>query len=189
MKMIFLSSDHYRKDVVTIDCYYPTRFWTEIPETQCQFSKAIIRLKENDDDALRYFYSRVEPLLGDDFTVVVIPPHEAYEENNPKPLSGVSRLALAVARVPKNRVDGTTCLRRVITVQKKAFGGNRSEVDEMNSIRVFNPNLVSGRDVLLIDDVRTSGCSINACRHLLMKADARDVRALALGQTTNWTNQ
>lgn len=55
----------------------------------------------------------------------------------------------------------------------------------MNSIRVEHAELIQGREVLLLDDVTTSGNSLVACRQLLLEAGAARVKYMALGRTTH----
>jgi ComF family protein len=47
---------------------------------------------------------------------------------------------------------------------------------------VPRPTLVSGRSVLLVDDVRTTGSTLPACANVLLRAGARDVRTLVVAQ-------
>lgn len=56
-------------------------------------------------------------------------------------------------------------------------------VVELESISV-NPNMtVEGDVVLIVDDVTTSGASLEACRNILLEHGARRVAMLALGQS------
>jgi predicted amidophosphoribosyltransferase len=55
----------------------------------------------------------------------------------------------------------------------------------LDSIKVVKPDLIKGRRVLLLDDVKTSGNSLIACKELLLKAGAKEVVMVALGRTTH----
>lgn len=44
-------------------------------------------------------------------------------------------------------------------------------------------HLIKGKNVLLLDDVRTTGNSLSACKQVLEEAGALTVQCLALGQT------
>jgi competence protein ComFC len=47
------------------------------------------------------------------------------------------------------------------------------------------PNLVKGRSILVIDDVTTTGATINACSEALLQAGAREVFALTLARAAH----
>ncbi|EFO2411574.1 phosphoribosyl transferase [Escherichia coli] len=55
----------------------------------------------------------------------------------------------------------------------------------MSSIRVRGGNLM-GRNVLLLDDVKTTGGSLSACFYLLESAGAGVIMPLALLETANY---
>ncbi len=51
-----------------------------------------------------------------------------------------------------------------------------------NSYRVKKPNSVAGRDILLIDDVTTTGATLQAAAKVLRKAGAKKVNALVFAK-------
>lgn len=74
-------------------------------------------------------------------------------------------------------------LQRQFSVEKLAYGGSRNESVHLNSIRL-NPNMSVAKDVvLLVDDVTTSGASLEACRKILLANGAERVAMLTLGQS------
>jgi predicted amidophosphoribosyltransferase len=50
-------------------------------------------------------------------------------------------------------------------------------------MRVIDLDAIRGRDVLLLDDVTTTGNSLQSARAHLIAADARSVKMAALGKT------
>ncbi len=76
-------------------------------------------------------------------------------------------------------------LYRHTEVQKLSGGGARSLQIHLDSIRVSHRHLIQGRDVLLLDDIATTGFSLCACRLLLLKAGAASVRMFALAKTVH----
>jgi ComF family protein len=43
-------------------------------------------------------------------------------------------------------------------------------------------SMIAGRNVVLVDDVRTTGATLNACAHVLKDAGAKEVRALTVAR-------
>ena len=72
-------------------------------------------------------------------------------------------------------------LKRHKTVEKQATGGPRSIEIHLNSIRVKGD--VNGKIVCILDDVWTSGCTMNACVQLLEEKGAKEVYTLIIGKT------
>ncbi len=80
-----------------------------------------------------------------------------------------------------NFVNAKNVLFRHTTVQKSATGGQRSKRVHLESIDVVGN--IEGKTVFLFDDITTTGCSLLACKELLLDAGAAKVAMIALGQT------
>lgn len=140
-------------------------------------SGRILDFKEARADAIEEFRAKIDPILGSDFCLCVIPSH------NPAKGPGPLHTLAAQLTGKMNRTNASSCLVRHTLIPKLATGGNRDKQVHLDSIRVDHSELVNGRSVLLIDDVMTSGGSINACIELLRGAGAAEVRGLCLGKT------
>jgi predicted amidophosphoribosyltransferase len=140
------------------------------------YSGFLLDLKENQTGAVERFHTSLEKIVAPDIPVAIVPSHDPA-----KTTSGLRALAQKLAA--SDRIDATSCLVRTKKIDKLAHGGDRSIEVHLASIVVANPKLIQGRDVLLLDDVTTSGNSLEACRQLLMKAGANRVQKLALGKT------
>lgn len=78
------------------------------------------------------------------------------------------------------------CLERTRTVPSAhREGGDRSISGHMSTIRVKGGNL-RGRNVLLLDDVKTTGGSLSACFYLLESAGAGVTIPLSLLETATY---
>jgi predicted amidophosphoribosyltransferase len=138
------------------------------------FSRRILDLKNKKDIGINYFYNRLVSNLSDDFVIITIPSHST--ENK---ISGIEILVKRLCT--KNIIDGTKYLRRTATIQKLAHGGNRSYNIQYNTIEVTAD--VKNKTILLLDDVKTTGNSMNAAKNKLLQAGAKQVYTLALAHT------
>ena len=69
-----------------------------------------------------------------------------------------------------DRIDGSSCLIRKNTIQQlKMKGSDRSKKVHFDSIEPNYIDIFKNKDVLLIDDVVTSGNSLDACSEILKK--------------------
>ena len=84
-------------------------------------------------------------------------------------------LRLPLDEVSVMRVSGTEKYRAGLDVK-----GRRDTV--AGAFKVVHPRLVAGEDVLLVDDVFTTGATVSACAEVLAEAGARSVFVLTIGR-------
>ena len=82
-------------------------------------------------------------------------------------------------------VNRANPLRRHTTVQKRSTGGSRSVESVLASVEVIGGALSQGAHVVLLDDVMTTGGSLEGCTSLLYKAGASGVWPCALLRTAD----
>lgn len=143
------------------------------------YSNQILRLKDNLDWAVQRFYDQLSPLIIAKELCFCYVPSSTKEKRN----TGIRRLAMKLAALHQ-RTDATACLIRTKTIPKAALGGERSREIQLDSLIINQATLIAGKTVILLDDVTTTGTSMEACRDLLLVAGAKTVYCLALGQTT-----
>ena len=139
-----------------------------------RYSGRILDLKDGNKGAVDYFFKRVDPTLRKGIAIVAFPSKEPDNY-----ASGLYPLCERLAR--NGRIDASRCLKRLYEVEKRTQGGSRSIQASLDSIEVVNVHLIRGRNVLLLDDVTTSGNSLKAGRQLLLEAGASYVQCAALG--------
>ncbi len=156
--------------------YWTTRERRDRSRFVGEFEKMILDMKEMKGRPIKMFYELLDPLLGKGFSICVVPSSDPSVKNN-----GISYVGRMLAR--SGRKDRVGFLIRHIKIQKLASGGDRSRKVHLSSIRVSEEMTVEGEDVLLLDDIFTSGNSLLACRDILIANGARSVEMLVLGRT------
>lgn len=58
------------------------------------------------------------------------------------------------------------------------MGRRKRAANVRAAFRVAHPDRVRGRDVVLVDDVLTTGATAEACTRMLLRAGAKSVRVL-----------
>ncbi len=130
--------------------------------------------------AIVYFTEEIGKYIGSDFAIVAVPSHTPGVTD-----SGIIQLAQMIAETYEGITDATGCLVRTEEIEKLATGGGRSIAVHLNSMAVRHRHLIRNRDVLVLDDVTTSGNSLRASEILLRNADARSVTLMAVGRTAS----
>lgn len=137
----------------------------------------VLDVKDNKEAGIRYFSEMLDAMLHSGILIVTVPSHD--------PAKTGGGLASIIARLSASgkRTNGSGVLIRTTKIQKLAHGGARAVDVHLASVAVANVPLVKGRDVLLLDDVKKTGHSLEACRSLLLQAGAKSVQCAALGST------
>lgn len=183
--MIFTDpANNNLSEILCLGNYYPYRLSdrTKNPDFD-SWSGRILDIKENKSSSVNFFFNYLNSMLSQGIAIAVVPSHCPDKTD-----SGIRQLARQLAKF--GRIDATSCLVRHTKIDKLAFGGNRSTNVHLNSIKVESPEVIRNREVLLLDDVSTSGNSLLGCKHLLEQVGVQSVQCVALGQTVrNVSNQ
>ena len=161
-------------------CGFYHRYWNP-DKTRNQafdmFSGRILDVKEKKESGISYFYKQLDEEICKGVSICVVPSHIKGDKND----SGIAELARRLAQ--NGRIDKIDYLMRIKTIDKLAYGGSRDIRVQLGSLDV-NPDMtVEGDVILLVDDVTTSGASLEACKEILLEHGARRVAMLALGQS------
>jgi hypothetical protein len=161
-------------------CGYYHRYWNP-DRTKNQafdmFSGRILDVKEKKEKGIDYFFRQLDDEICKDVTICVVPSHTEGKNNE----SGIAMLARRLAS--NGRIDKVDYLIRKKTIDKLAYGGSRDIRVQLESLGVNEHMTIEGDVVLLVDDVTTSGASLEACKEILLDYGARRVAMLALGQS------
>ncbi len=93
-------------------------------------------------------------------------------------------LALAIGKVSDKEIRLQTLIRAKRTPSQGLLHRSERQRNVANAFRVkpSQKKHIAGKNVLLIDDVLTTGATANACAKTLLKAGAKEVRVLALAR-------
>ncbi len=141
------------------------------------FSGKILDVKDKKERGIDFFFRQLDEEICKDVTICVVPSHLAGKSNQ----SGIADLGRRLAE--NGRIDKVDFLLRKETIDKLAHGGSRDIKVQINSIGTNQDMSIAGDVVLIVDDVTTSGASLEACKQVLMEHGARRVAMLALGQS------
>jgi predicted amidophosphoribosyltransferase len=156
--------------------YHPYRRYGETNPSFNAYSALLLDLKDNKIRAIEHFREFLQKRVAEDVPIAVVPSHDPA-----KTTSGLRTVAQRLAAA--DRIDATGCLVRTKRVDKLAHGGDRSIEVHLASIEVRDAHLFQGMNVLLLDDITTTGNSLEACCRLLLEAGAARVQKLAFGKT------
>lgn len=156
------------------DLFYFGFYCPKHNENFNEYSQTILELKDEKENAINFFLKEFRKFLGsEDIVIVTVPPH-----NSSNPYSGIRKLAKQIVLLYPNLLDAVCCLERFRDSIR-----NRTIEDHLKSIRVSNQSLIKEKKVILIDDVLTTGASIQACSRLLLKAGVKSIKVIVLGKT------
>lgn len=147
------------------------------PNFDKAFSGRVLDVKDGETRGIDHFTPLLETIVPANVAVASMPSSDAATTTN-----GIRRVAQIVAQT-KGRIDATACLVRHTSIPKAATGGPREVQMHLDSIRVDHRELIHGRQVVVLDDITTSGASLVAARTLLMQVGAAGVAPLALAKT------
>jgi len=80
------------------------------------------------------------------------------------------------------RIERNLLVRAAATLPQSALGRAERAVNIKNAFDLNNPHQVKDKRILLIDDVYTTGATVNECTRLLLNGGARQVDVLTLAR-------
>ncbi len=181
--MVFSKSD---TNVLYLHNYYSVRY-----KEHSGISEMILRFKEGDARAIDFFAKEMIEAMDDYYAghmdylsrmlVCIVPSHEKGKYS-----LGLVRLAKRICENYglKNAVN---LIQRTKTHERKSQGGNR-DIEVMIDSLSLNPMIeIKGRNIIILDDVTTTGNSINAIRKILRENGAGQIVPQTLGKTREGT--
>ena len=138
-------------------------------------SERILDLKRQDRDAMNYYYKALSKIIPQDSYVCNVPPSRKND------VSGLMRILLEMDR--RGKIQYCECLRRKEDREKKAYGGSRNIETDLATISFVDKYNVKKKNIILVDDVCTTGASLAACKKILLDNKVKSVDCFVLAQT------
>ena len=125
------------------------------------------------------FEKELKKLAKTPFLLVAVPSHTAKDHND----SSVAKMIRNVSlREPEKYYDGSNILFRISSVEKSAGNTKRPTKEEHKKSMKLSQS-VYNKDIVLVDDVFTTGNTMNACKEILIENGARRVILFPLSKT------
>lgn len=174
------------KNVLYLYNYFSVRY-----KEHSGISEKILLFKEGDLQTIDYFVNAMSEAMDSyygkhmdylsNMLICVVPSH-AEGKYSPG--------LLQMARILANKygmTNASNLIKRTKTHEKKSQGGNR-DIDVMLDTLDLNHYInIFNKDIIVLDDVTTTGNSIEAVRHLLKENGANRVFAQTLGKSVRGT--
>jgi ComF family protein len=121
------------------------------------------------------------PFADEDYDIVIpVPLHRSRLRW--RGFNQAALLASAVARRLERPLDVTTLVRMRATPPQTSADHRERQLNVRRAFAVKRPGRVANRCVLLIDDVMTTGATVDECARTLLAAGARRVDVLTLAR-------
>lgn len=141
------------------------------------FSNLLLGLKDNCPVAIETFLQFFLPINLEKFVIVAVP------SSTPDSKSGIRCFAQALAKQNNTRVLSGLLKRTRLIKKKSLVGHSRSLSEEIDTLSLEKPQKLHQKNILLLDDICTSGTTLKACELTLLRANPKKIVNFVLGHT------
>ncbi len=145
----------------------------------------ILRFKHGDQLHLTPLFSRWLYAAGHDFwadTHLIMPVPLHWRRRFSRRYNQAAVLAQATATIAGLPVDTISLQRQRHTPPQKGHSQASRTANVADAFLVKNATAVTGKNIVLVDDVWTTGATLTACTHVLQACGAKNVRWLTLAR-------
>lgn len=166
--------------------YIPKRYSEKATIEDNVISGKMLMFKEHDDHAYYYLLDDISEKLmlldkNKQYFVCSIPGHRMTEENSFNSFDE----AVKMFPLPHNFIYLKKLIKRTHTVYKKAFGAHVKWDEEVSSLDIDSQYDIFGETVIVLDDITTTGASMQAAKFLLLLSGVKNIIFIAYGKTTH----
>jgi len=165
--------------------YHPKTFHGQANPNHDENSELLLAFKDGSPSGISFYTEsaiKMISYIAKNYHVdgiVIVPSHNEFEYSR-----GLVRIIDEACRVT-GLEDLHKSLRRVYSIGKISSGGNRSIDQHIRSINVIDKDVIN-KDIIVFDDVVTSGNSMHACEDKLLSAGASSVLFASLCHTKHY---
>lgn len=176
--IIYYLFDYYKKDWINLfpnDQFINDNFYSFMAIKKRNYSPYKNRL--NFPGTLYNLFK----LLNNEWIICTAPGHEKTDNLS----NGVSDIVNLI-NLKNNFTFRNTLIQRMYTIEKKATSSSKRNNDyrvDMESIKIEDKINIEGKNIIVIDDITTTGSTLIACKNILMDEGAKQVILIALGKT------
>lgn len=143
----------------------------------------LINFKNGRNDTVQSVFEQLNPHLNNaSFAVCAVPPHNAYWQGNDGPHKLARKIVQSMSAENKQVVDATDCVVRTKNAKPRKFG---DDIEFKDTLIIKNIDKIKDKDILLIDDVYTTGKTIGYIENLLKANGAGKVIKFVVCKTLN----
>jgi len=147
-------------------------------------SGQILKFKNGERHWVGYYTDELDSIIAADPVICCAPSHDKDRWG-----PGLEQ-AIGILGNRKGRHPIPHLLRRTRFTEKRTKpGSNRSKDLNRETIEVTHAVAIENRPVVVVDDVTTTGSTLEVCAELLWAAGCNCVGAIAIGRTTNPNNR
>lgn len=122
-------------------------------------------------------------LAGFEKSSIIVPVPLSAKRRHERGFNQAEVIAAALSKASGLAVDSHSLIRKVHTpVHRAGMDRKARELTVKNAFTVNRPHLVEGRNILLVDDIFTSGATASYCAKALKKSGAARVDVLTLAR-------
>ena len=154
--------------------------------TKDDFTYELLKIKNRDKDAIRKYALQAQDILNHrvyqkylkDSIICTVPSSTKGNTN-----TGITQFAKFLLK-DSTFIDGVHLLVRSESLPKNSKSDHRaSREDHLRTILIERESVIRNKTIFLIDDIRTTGISLESCKSLLENKGAAEVITMSLGKT------
>lgn len=143
----------------------------------------LINFKNGRSETVQSVFEQLKPHLNNaSFSICAVPPHNAYWQGNDGPHKLARKIVQSISAENKQVIDATDCVVRTKNAKSRKFGG---DIEFKDTLTISNIDKIKDKDVLLIDDVYTTGKTVEYIEKLLKDNGAGKVVKFVVSKTLN----
>ena len=180
--------DNSKSNVYYLCEYLPNKYLHNSNIEDTRSKEFVLGYKGKNEEVINKVLDFIKIYLGENFTITVVP--SSQKDNCSTASHILAEKIIKEYGMSNNLIDGSCCLRRIKAVDSQHISKKERNINtHLNSIVVENREKIKGKKVLLLDDIVTTGISIQACIQLLKEAGADEIVAFVVGKTFNGYNK